>query len=471
MHRRPVKGGTGWDCKAEGAKAAGLYFEIANVGKVVEASKKRITWRIKMIEGKEYEISLTHSIASGKKVLRIDGIVTHQTSTFSLGDWDHCFNLGNHVIHIIIKPSVELNDSYDLIVDGISFRRLPEDVIKPKADPVINRGKKSLSREPSASDMSRTDSASGGAGWECTVCTLINDKPFAPICEACGAAKPRVPIARLPSGPVKQPSFELLPSAPGMETVQRVNSKGPVPRRESSTEFNPFGPPPTSSASTWESFDKPSNPGVASSSDPFSPSSAGAFSPQAAAPSSDHIASMLHGLDFNYTPPPQSAAPQSVAEPEPAHPAGPEPTADPLWGAHIVDLNLNPEAKNPPLKSTRSMQSLEQARLATNNGSQKQLVMPPPPVYTAPPTAFQPAYPQAPYSPYGGGGMANPQHIVAPPMQGQFATYNNMQPGLVQPRAPQQQFMSNMTNVPPQPIAKAAGAPRPNLNDPFATLS
>ncbi len=83
MHRRPVKGGTGWDCVAENAKAAGLYFEIANVGKMVEASKKRITWRIKMEEGKEYEISLTHSIASGKKVLRIDGIQTHSSSAVS----------------------------------------------------------------------------------------------------------------------------------------------------------------------------------------------------------------------------------------------------------------------------------------------------------------------------------------------------------------------------------------------------
>ncbi|KAF0717800.1 hypothetical protein AaE_010784, partial [Aphanomyces astaci] len=213
MHRRPVKGGTGWDCKAEGAKAAGLYYEIANVGKVLEASKKRITWRIKMVEGKEYEISLTHSIASGKKVLRIDGIVTHQTSTvhtpsrtcFALGDWDHCFNLGSHVIHCIIKPSVELNDSYDLIVDGISFRRLPEDAIKAKVEPVVVRGKKALSREPSTTDLaSRTDSASGP--WECSACTLINDKPLAPICEACGTAKPKFSV-------VRQQSTKAQPSA------------------------------------------------------------------------------------------------------------------------------------------------------------------------------------------------------------------------------------------------------------------
>lgn len=31
----------------------------------------------------------------------------------SFGDWDYVFNLpGGHVVHCIIKPSVELNDMY-----------------------------------------------------------------------------------------------------------------------------------------------------------------------------------------------------------------------------------------------------------------------------------------------------------------------------------------------------------------------
>ncbi|CAK4079920.1 unnamed protein product [Aphanomyces euteiches] len=427
MHRRPVKGGTGWDCKAEGAKAAGLYYEIANVGKVVEASKKRITWRIKMEEGKEYEISLTHSIASGKKVLRIDGIVTYQSSSFSLGDWDYCFNLGNHVIHILIKPSVELNDSYDLIVDGISFRRLPEDVIKPKTEPVVHRSKKNLSREPSASDMS----ASGS--WECSACTLINEKPLAPVCEACGAPKPKF-------APVKQPSTKA------------------IEHKNSSSSFNAFDAPSAPpSASSWVAFDA-----TPSTTDPFA---ANAFAPPPSNPpqQAENIASMLHGLDFNYTPPPQPQPTEpAVAEPVAEPAASLQPQRDPLWDASIVDLNLNPESKLQPLKSTKSMQSMEQARLATA-GSAKQLVMTPPqppPVYLTfqPPPAYQPS------------GFPPQQHIVAPPMGGgaQYATYNmNMGMG-VQPRVPQQQFMMNMTNAPPPVKTNSA---RPNLADPFATLS
>lgn len=35
------------------------------------------------------------------------------SSQLSFGDWDHVFNLpGGYTVHIIIKPSVELNDMY-----------------------------------------------------------------------------------------------------------------------------------------------------------------------------------------------------------------------------------------------------------------------------------------------------------------------------------------------------------------------
>jgi hypothetical protein len=99
--------------KATNARACALYHEIANVGKMVESSKKRVIWRLKVEEGREFEISLTHSLASGKKVLRVDGIVKYTAQAMSFGDWDYVFNLaGGHVCHCIIKPSVELNDMY-----------------------------------------------------------------------------------------------------------------------------------------------------------------------------------------------------------------------------------------------------------------------------------------------------------------------------------------------------------------------
>lgn len=67
--------------KATNAKACALYYEIANVGKTIESSKKRVIWRLKVEEGREFEIILTHSLASGKKVLRIDGIVKYTSKS------------------------------------------------------------------------------------------------------------------------------------------------------------------------------------------------------------------------------------------------------------------------------------------------------------------------------------------------------------------------------------------------------
>lgn len=67
--------------KSTSAKAAALYFEVANVGKTIESSKKRVIWRVKVEDGHEFEIVLTHSLASGKKILRIDGIIKYTSKS------------------------------------------------------------------------------------------------------------------------------------------------------------------------------------------------------------------------------------------------------------------------------------------------------------------------------------------------------------------------------------------------------
>jgi hypothetical protein len=158
------------------------------------------------------------------------------TGQLSFGDWDYVFNLpGGHCVHIIIKPSVELNDMYgtsntltisssttrveanaltrpcthypDLIIDGMSFRRLP-DRIDPSARSknggvTSATASSSSSRKPNSSSTYSYSSgnyagSNGGSGsrnasfgpWECPRCTLVNEKPLAPICEACGGPKP-----------------------------------------------------------------------------------------------------------------------------------------------------------------------------------------------------------------------------------------------------------------------------------------
>lgn len=85
----------------------------------------------------------------------------------------------------------------DLIVDGISFRRLPTNAQD------ANKGKKKQTRESSESS------------WQCGTCTLINYKPLANICEACES--PRSHAASNPT-PSSASAMETMP----VETLKQV---------------------------------------------------------------------------------------------------------------------------------------------------------------------------------------------------------------------------------------------------------
>jgi len=76
-------------------------------------------------------------------------------------------------------------------VDGISFRRLPEKY----ADLAIHKENKSQvkSNSRNSSFDAEQSSRTGSGSWECSACTLVNEKPLAPVCEACGSPKPRHP--------------------------------------------------------------------------------------------------------------------------------------------------------------------------------------------------------------------------------------------------------------------------------------
>ena len=46
-----------------------IYSEIANAGKNLASTKRRVTWRFGWSEGDgDHEITLVHSVVSGKKV-------------------------------------------------------------------------------------------------------------------------------------------------------------------------------------------------------------------------------------------------------------------------------------------------------------------------------------------------------------------------------------------------------------------
>jgi len=201
--------------KTKKTNACALFSEICNVGSRIESSKKRITWKISINNQQEHEISLTHSLASGKKIIRVDGTIIHQSKSLLLGEWDYTFHVkGNHLLHLMIKPSLELNDMYDLIIDGVSFRRLPtgNDGIKFKFqeksryydDPPSMYQSQQTHSQTSYSDITnyynsspRSSISSTGStdfnllkdvslgSWTCRACTFINEKPHGLVCDAC----------------------------------------------------------------------------------------------------------------------------------------------------------------------------------------------------------------------------------------------------------------------------------------------
>ncbi|KAE8974558.1 hypothetical protein PR003_g27035 [Phytophthora rubi] len=388
--------------KASNARAAALYYQVSNVGKTIESSKKRVVWRLKVEEGREFEISLTHSLASGKKVLRVDGIVKYTSQSLSFGDWDYVFNLaGGHCVHIIIKPSVDLNDMYDLIVDGMSFRRLPDRLDptkfqKPQGNVVTSAtrttsnggsGSRNSSFTYNYSNGGYTNGSNSNGGsrnssrensftpWECTQCTLVNEKPLAPICEACGHPKPDY-IS--PESRQRAKTVASSPHPPPSPPRQAAKSAAVV--------FDMWqSPPPTTNAASAAFPAFTDSDGFPASSMAPSMSTMPAAMPSMAGKQQD-ISSMLSGLDF--TPPPvEETSPPVEATLEPTPIEEEKAEAGDLWSSDMVNLNLKPEEKNPVQRSAKSYQTLEQARQLAPTEKVQVLPTPPPmafPTYTAP---------------------------------------------------------------------------------------
>ncbi|KAI9991355.1 hypothetical protein PInf_019036 [Phytophthora infestans] len=466
--------------KATNARAAALYFEVSNVGKTIESSKKRVVWRLKVEEGREFEIALTHSLASGKKVLRVDGIVKYTSQSLSFGDWDYVFNLpGGHCVHIIIKPSVDLNDMYDLIVDGMSFRRLPNR-LDPSKLPKQQENVVSSATRTTGSSGSRNSSftynySNGGYGsgsnsrngsrnasrensfspWECTQCTLVNNKPHAPICEACGHPKPDY-IS--PESRQRAKTVAASPNPPPSPPRQAAKSAAEAPVVFDMWQSSPAAFPAFTDS---DGFPMSSTPAAMST-------MLGTTQKQ---PFQQDITSMLSGLDF--TPPPveETSPPMGTTlESTPTEEASA--TAGDLWSSGMVNLNLKPEEKNQVQRSAKSYQTLEQARQLAPK--EKVQILP-----TPPPMAF-PTYnaAQAPGGFNGGVPPAQPMMYNTVANPGAFA----MVPAPMGFGAPQMNAMpayggySGQQASPFMTAAPMNAPPRQASmqnfsNDPFATLS
>jgi hypothetical protein len=384
----------------------------------------------------------------------------------------------------------------DLIIDGVSFRRLP-DHIEPRNSNLqashtsnYRPGRSSsssfnFSNGTYDSNSGPNSGANSGANsrensfnpWECPRCTLVNSKPLAPVCEACGTSKPEHPkiVRKTPNTNATQMQNVNKPLPAQIEDLLGDNVHEQVDNSNGFGIFNPFGTEISNST----------NSGFANfGSDPFGQSSFSApppvvysspppqQQPQLQATygrqvSHEEISNMLSGLDFS-SPISSERVPQVVPQPKESETDSNSRTSSgDLWQSNMVDLNLKPQDRK---KSTsiKSMQTLEQARVKAPL-KEKTPVMPPPVpqntfgtnMATLPSANGMMMYPQ----------VSN-QHIVT---QGGFGA-SQFGTAQVPPSYISGQPQQFMTNIPPMGMHMGMGmAPGQKKSfvgvDPFATLS
>ncbi|CAM9495271.1 unnamed protein product, partial [Scytosiphon promiscuus] len=94
-----------------------IYFEVSNIGRNVESSKKRARWKFCFgEEGREHEVTLVHSLMSGKKRTIFDGEVINEAQKVTK-EWVFAWSYGAHLLRVGINF-----EEYGLVIDGIPFR-------------------------------------------------------------------------------------------------------------------------------------------------------------------------------------------------------------------------------------------------------------------------------------------------------------------------------------------------------------
>ncbi|CAN0215777.1 unnamed protein product, partial [Ectocarpus sp. 12 AP-2014] len=94
-----------------------IYFEVSNIGRNVESSKKRARWKFCFgEEGREHEVTLIHSLMSGKKKTIFNGELINEAQKVSK-EWVFAWSFGAHLLRVGINF-----EEYGLVIDGIPFK-------------------------------------------------------------------------------------------------------------------------------------------------------------------------------------------------------------------------------------------------------------------------------------------------------------------------------------------------------------
>lgn len=341
-----------------------IYHETADVGKTVKSSKRRAYWKFAFgDEELEYEVTMTHSLVSGKKVVNLRAghqqSDIHESKAMKMGVWTHNFNLPGHSCRV----QIDEDNMYDLFIDNCPFHRFEKRGVDFHRR--LAEKKQAALKKKMSSGTARKLSTTGTA------------------------AKKKVPVkkaakTRRPSGSKGRGNAPAKPAEADM-----LGFDAPAPASSGFDDqgaFDPFNddpaPAPAAAAPAFDAFGSapPQPPAQQEPAfDPFGNSSGGGGG-------LNSMTAGLAGLDFGAAPAPAPAAPADasadVEDPfaSPEEPTEAEEGSTDLWalgqGDGLVNLdgNLGPKASTPTYKPKQPTLAEMQARQPIST-QQKQEVM------------------------------------------------------------------------------------------------
>jgi hypothetical protein len=316
-----------------------IYHETADVGKTVKSSKRRAYWKFAFgDEELEYEVTMTHSLVSGKKKVNLKAghqqSDIHESKAMKMGMWTHPFSLPGHTCRV----QIDEDNMYDLYIDNCPFHRFA------KRGPDFHRRmaekRQAQIKEKLAEKKAPTKKVAKTKAKKVPVKVAVKSD------RGRGAKPAAAPAA---------PSFDAFGSAPASSN------------QEAFDPFNDPVPAPAAAAAAAPAFD-------AFGSQPPAPPNQGGFNAFGSGGGSDAVAGVmggLAGLDFSApVPAPVAVAPPAAAGMEdPFADGGTEAAQEgqgqgDLWSHGIVNLDgdLGPKDAAPMYKPKAPTLAEMQAR-------------------------------------------------------------------------------------------------------------
>eukprot|EP01041_Mallomonas_annulata_P011074 gene11074-23146_t len=358
-----------------------IYYELSNTGKNLQGSKRICKWRFGFSDIEHpQDVELSHSITSGKKILKQNGVEITSSQVLFTTEFSHGWQSYGHIIRVEVSTGITTDHTYTLTIDGVKFEELPNKNSIPdnykNSEPVRTstsytaKNPQSKSNAYQNQSKSNNSDAFGETFGSSSTSSAISDtsrnaynddtfnnpqvKPNSPS-KTTKATKPVAvidqPVKQI-NVPVKQKEVDLISNS--MEVLDLIGSSNTPSSSLINFDMTQSTPSSSSSSSTTPYHD------------PF------AAKPQG---NTHDIANI-----FTYipSPPPQlapaNASPSSISVTSPSAPS------ESWGGGGLVDLdNMSGKPKTFVSQAKKPEQSLNQSLSSLSSTAPKESVMKAPP--------------------------------------------------------------------------------------------